>query len=210
MRIESSKISGSELAVQIDLRNVGIRHADITFRMKLRIVTTLVIALLSCGLECIAQQRAPVLRPAETERYLIQPGDTLEIQYRYTPEFNQTIVVQPDGYISLQTGADVHVGGLNLTQAKADITKQASLRLQDPVVTVILKDFQKPYVVVSGEVAQPGKFELRERLTAIQAVMLAGGLKDTARSSEIVVFRKLNLETAEVKVVNLKNLSKSA
>src|SRR6185503_8501265 len=69
-----------------------------------------------------------------------------------------------------------------------------------------LKEFQKPYVVVSGEVAQPGKFELRETLTALQAVLLAGGFKDSAKSSQIVVFRKLNADTAEVKTLNFKNL----
>ena len=53
---------------------------------------------------------------------------------------------------------------------------------------------------------QPGKIELREKLTAIQAVLLAGGLKETAKSSQILVFRKLNAEMAEVKVLNFKSL----
>ena len=140
------------------------------------------------------------------ERYLLQPGDVLDIQYRYTPEFNQTISVQPDGYISLQIGGDVKVSGRNLIEVRDLILTKARTRLAAPELTVILKEFQKPYVVVAGEVPQPGKFELREKLTAIQAVLLAGGFKDSAKSSQIVVFRKLNADTAEVRTLNFKTL----
>jgi polysaccharide export outer membrane protein len=140
------------------------------------------------------------------ERYLLQPGDVLDIQYRYTPEFNQTISVQPDGYISLQIGGDVKVSGRNLNEVCDLILTKARTRLAAPELTVILKEFQKPYVVVAGEVPQPGKFELREKLTAIQAVLLAGGFKDSAKSSQIVVFRKLNADTAEVRTLNFKTL----
>jgi polysaccharide export outer membrane protein len=82
--------------------------------------------------------------------------------------------------------------------------------LQSPELTVVLKEFQRPYVVVAGEVAQPGKFELRENLTAVQAVLLAGGFKDSAKSSQILVFRKLNAETAEVKSLNFKTMNRTS
>jgi polysaccharide export outer membrane protein len=144
------------------------------------------------------------------ERYELQPGDVLDIQYRYTPEFNQTVAVQPDGYVSLQIGGDVKVSGRNLDEVRELILKKASTRLASPELIVILKEFQKPYVVVAGEVPQPGKFELREKLTAIQAVMLAGGFKDSAKSSQIVVFRKLNADTAEVRTLNFKTLRRTS
>lgn len=140
------------------------------------------------------------------ERYLLQPGDVLEIQYRYTPEFNQTLTVQPDGFISLQIGGDVSVTGRNLQEVRKLILATAQIRLASPELNIVLKEFQKPYVVVAGEVAQPGKFELREKLTAIQAVLLAGGFKDSAKSSQILVFRKLNADTAEVRSLNFKTL----
>ena len=144
------------------------------------------------------------------ERYVLHPGDVIEIQYRYTPEFNQTIAVQPDGYVSLEIGGDVKVSGRNLQEVQDLILAKARTRLASPELTVILKEFQKPYVVVAGEVAQPGKVELREKLTAIQAVLLAGGFKETAKSSQIVVFRKLNAETAEVRTLNFKTLKQTS
>jgi polysaccharide export outer membrane protein len=144
------------------------------------------------------------------DRYTLNSGDVLDIQYRYTPEFNQTVTIQPDGYISLEIGGDLKVAGRNLAQVRALILSKARERLASPELNVILKEFQKPYVVVAGEVAQPGKLEVRERMTAIQAVLMAGGFKDSAKSSQIIVFRKLNDDTAEVKILNFKTLKKTS
>ena len=162
-----------------------------------------------------AQSSAPTQAPRLTafgadDRYVLHPGDVLDIQYRYTPEFNQTVSVQPDGYISLEIGDDVKVAGRNLAQVRTLILARARTRLESPELVVILKEFQKPYVVVAGEVAQPGKFELRENLTAVQAVLLAGGFKDTAKSSQILVFRQLNADTAEVRSLNFKTLKRTS
>jgi len=144
------------------------------------------------------------------DRYTLNPGDVIDVQYRYTPEFNQTVSVQPDGFISLEIGGDLKVAGRNLTQVRALILLKARDRLASPEVNVILKEFQKPFVVVAGEVVTPGKFELRDRMTAIQALLMAGGFKDSAKSSQILVFRKLNADTAEVKSLDFKTLKKTA
>lgn len=142
-------------------------------------------------------------------RYTLNPGDVLDIQYRYTPEFNQTVTVQPDGYVSLQIGGDVKVAGRELTQVRSLILAKVKTQLESPELTVILKEFQKPYVVVAGEVVQPGRLEMREKLTAVQAVLMAGGFKDSAKSSQILVFRKLNADTAEVRSLNFKSLTRT-
>ena len=152
----------------------------------------------------------PTLKNAEGDaRYTLNPGDVVEVQYRYTPEYNQTVTIQPDGYVSLEIVGDVKIGGLTLAQVRTTIIKKASVRLNDPEVTLLLKEFQKPYFVVAGEVAQPGKFEMRENITALQAIILAGGFKDSAKSSQIILFRKINSEMAEVKVINLKKIKRT-
>ena len=156
------------------------------------------------------QQRPPRLTTVTAERYRLQPGDVLEVQFRYSPEFNQTVTVQPDGYISLEISGDARVAGMTVEQTRQVILKTASTRLRDPIATVILKEFQRPYFVVAGEVAQPGKIEMRERITAIQAIMLAGGMKESARSSQVVVFRQINSQMAEVKLLNLKNIRRTS
>ena len=172
--------------------------------------------LLAASLNLAVQAQSPATQSPRlgtfgaVERYLLQPGDVLDIQYRYTPEFNQTVTVQPDGFISLEIGGDVKVSGRNLEQVRNIILAKARTRLASPELIVVLKEFQKPYVVVAGEVAQPGKLEMREQLTALQAVLLAGGFKDSAKSSQILVFRKLNADTAEVRSLNFKSLKRTS
>ncbi|HSK71327.1 MAG TPA: polysaccharide biosynthesis/export family protein, partial [Pyrinomonadaceae bacterium] len=166
--------------------------------------------LLLASFSIYAQTNAPQLKTLEVNRYKLVAGDVIEISYRYTPEFNQTVTIHPDGFVVLQIVGEIKLSGLNLEQAKQEIIKKASQRLKDPEVTLILKEFQKPYFVVSGEVAQPGKFEIREETTALQALMTAGGFKDSAKSSQILVFRKINAEFAEVRMLNLKDIKKTS
>src|SRR6202167_4348044 len=73
-------------------------------------------------------------------RYRLQPTDVLEIHYRYSPEFDQTVTVQPDGFVTLQIVGDLKLQALTLEQAKAAILEKASLRLKEPEVTLVLKD----------------------------------------------------------------------
>ena len=179
--------------------------------MKYRTYLLFAIVVLAFPVSLAAQVKTPPrLTTVTEERYRLQPGDVLEVQFRYSPEFNQTLTVQPDGYITLEIAGDLKVAGFTIEQTREAILRQARTRLQDPVATVLLKEFQRPYFVVSGEVSQPGKIEMRERVTAIQAIMLAGGMKETAKSSQVVVFRKINSDTAEVKLLNLKSIKKTS
>jgi polysaccharide export outer membrane protein len=179
--------------------------------MKRRLILTLAFALLIFPVAVHAQsQRPPRLSTVTEDRYRLQPGDVIDVQFRYTPEFNQTVTVQPDGYIALEIGGDLKVAGLTVEETKQAILVQANKRLQDPVATIVLKEFQKPYFVVSGEVAQPGKIEMRQKVTALQAIMLAGGMKESAKSSQIIVFRAINSDVAEVKVLNLKSINRTS
>ena len=162
-------------------------------------------ALLIAGLTTAGAQQLKT-RP----QYQIQPGDVMEVHYRYTPEYDQTVTVQPDGYITLNLVGNVKVSQSTVDEARMAIIKQASERLNQPEVSITLKDFQKPYFVVAGQVASPGKFDMRENTTALQAVMMAGGFKDTAKSSKIVLFRKINSDTAEVKVLDLNKMEKTS
>jgi len=140
--------------------------------------------------------------------YALHTGDVIALSYRYTPEFNQTVTVQPDGFVNLSIVGNVKIGGLSVEQARRKIVDQASQRLNNPELTITLQQFEQPYVVVAGEVEHPGKFEFREDTTALQAVMLAGGFKDSARDTQVILFRRINADDAEVKRLNLHNVKK--
>ena len=157
-------------------------------------------------------QTTPTATPAKTEfaerekRYRIQPNDVIEVQFRYTPEYNVTVTVEPDGYITSQIAGQIKVGGLTLSEAEALITQKASVRLKDPEVTVVPKDFVKPRFVVAGEVNRPGPQELRGDIGIIEALAMGGGFKESAKRSQVVLVRKVNSEYAQVRVFDLKKL----
>jgi protein involved in polysaccharide export with SLBB domain len=122
--------------------------------------------------------------------YRIQPGDSLDIKFFYNPELNESLIVRPDGYISLQLVNEIMVAGLEPREANEILTEKYSQELRKPVVTVIVKSFAGQRVYVGGEVAQPGLLVMSSGLTALQAVMQSGGLKNTAQPSETIVIRK--------------------
>lgn len=144
------------------------------------------------------------------ERYHIHSGDQLDVRFRLTPEYNQTVVVQPDGFVDLTIAGDVRVASLTITDARKVITDGAVKHLKDPDVTVTLVNFQHPYFVVAGLVARPGKYDMQEDTTAMQALLLAGGPVEGAKVSQVVVFRRINEGGAQVKVLNLKNIKKTS
>ena len=156
----------------------------------------------------VAQQQQPnpgqlVSRDA---RYLLRPGDVITVDYRYTPEYNTTASVEPDGFVSLPMLGNVKVSGMTLSQAHDALQSKAGERLNDPEINVGLKEFEKPYYVVGGEVGAPGRFELHGHVTALQAVEIAGGIKTSGKSSQVLLIRPVNGEEGETKLIDLKKV----
>ena len=140
------------------------------------------------------------------EPYKIQPSDQLQLTYRYTPEYNQSLTVQPDGMVTIDLVGSIKIGDLTLDQARATILEQLQTRLNDPEITLILTDFVRPSYTVVGHVGAPGKFELHGPLTALQAIAIAGGFKDSAKHSQVILFRRDNNDIARTRILNLKSL----
>ena len=143
-------------------------------------------------------------------RYTLRAGDVLELSYRYTPDLNQVVTVLPDGYVNLNLVGDVRVSDLTVEQARELIVRKASEKLNDPELNLILREFQQPYVVVAGEVPKPGKIDLREDTTAMQAILQSGGFLASAKAGQVLLFRRINNEMAEIKVLKLNRVNKTA
>src|SRR5712672_4776142 len=149
----------------------------------------------------------PVLQH-RNQRYQLHSADVLQLTFPYTPEFNQNVTVQPDGYISLRGAEDVHVQGQTLPEVSRSLGIAYSRVLHDPVINIELKDFEKPYFIVGGEVGHPGKFDLRDETTATEAVAIAGGLRESAKHSEVVLFHRVPDGWTQVKKLNMKKMLK--
>lgn len=170
-----------------------------------RMLLTLCSVITLLGSLCNAQAKLQT-RP----RYLLRPGDTLDLQYRLTPEFNQTVMVQPDGYINVNIAGTLFVNGKTVDQTHDLIVEKVSTRLKDPELNLVLETFTHPYVVVAGQVAKPGQIEMKEDMTALGAILMAGGFTPNARAGQVIVFRKLNDSVAEVKVLKLSKVNKTS
>jgi len=139
--------------------------------------------------------------------YKLQPSDVLNLEYEYTPEYNQVATIEPDGTVRLKLLGSVKVAGKSLDEATEAIRQKASLSLNKPEITLTLKDFVKPHFTVYGEVTRPGVYDIHGAVTVLQAIALSGGVKDTSKETQVLLIRKMNDEIAEVKVINTKLMS---
>lgn len=139
-------------------------------------------------------------------RYQLCASDVIAISFPLTPEFNQTVTIQPDGFATFTAVGDVRLGGLTTDQSIQAIRTAYSNILHDPIVTLELKKFNEPYFIVGGQVRQPGKYDLRGYTTATQAVAMAGGFNNDAKHSQVLLFRRVNNDWFEVKDLNLKRI----
>jgi protein involved in polysaccharide export with SLBB domain len=161
--------------------------------------TCLLLALLS------ANAQTPALSTERDQRYRVQPNDILELQFPVTPDFNQVVPVTPDGFISLREAGEVKVSGRTIPEIKEAINRGYQGILREPTIYVSLKEFERAYVVVGGEVNRPGRVELRGPITLAEAIFQSGGATTNARLAEVLVFRKASETTAEVRKVDLRS-----
>lgn len=139
-------------------------------------------------------------------RYRLTPSDVVELRFPYVPEFDQTVTVQPDGYVSLRGLGDLRVQGRTLPELKAMLNEAYSAILREPVINIILREFERPYFIVAGEIARPGKYELRGATTLTQGLVLAGGHTGAAKHSHVILFRRFSAEWLEVKEIDVKKM----
>lgn len=142
-------------------------------------------------------------------RYRIEPGDSFDVSFELSPEFNQTVSVQPDGFVTLRGVGDLKVEGETVPELTASLRMAYSKILSDPLVSVVLKDFEKPYFIADGQVAKPGKYEMHGQMTLVQAIAVAGGFNSTAKHSQVVLFRRVDDQWTEAKLFNVKKMQKS-
>jgi len=140
--------------------------------------------------------------------YRLKPSDVVEVTFTVAPEFNQTLTVQPDGYVMLKDAGLIQVQGLTAPEFLKAVEKAYAGYLHNPQAAVSLKDFERDYFIVGGEVGKPGKYELRSDTTVAEAVQIAGGLTEQAKHSQVVLFRKVNDDLVETRVLNLKKMLK--
>jgi polysaccharide biosynthesis/export protein len=151
---------------------------------------------------------SPALTGERRPFYRFQKSDVIEIEFTFSPELNETVTVEPDGFVSLRGARPVQAEGQTGAQLAETIRQAYRGILQQPEVTVFLRDFDKPFFIAAGEVARPGKYELQSETTVTAAVAIAGGFTTAAKHSQVVLFRRISGDMVETHVVDVKAMLK--
>jgi polysaccharide biosynthesis/export protein len=140
------------------------------------------------------QSEPTTSEPAPSEPAVILilgPGDGIDFKFFHTPELNDTQTVRPDGKITLQLIGEVTVQGKTPEDLRAELIKLYAPELRNPEIAVIIRSLSDRRVYVGGEVNKPGVIPMPARLTALEAIIEAGGFRmETANLQTVVVIRQ--------------------
>ncbi|HWW88215.1 MAG TPA: polysaccharide biosynthesis/export family protein [Vicinamibacterales bacterium] len=124
--------------------------------------------------------------------YVIGPDDVLSIVYWRDKDMTGDVVVRPDGKISMPLLNEMQAAGLSPAQLKDRLVEESKKYIEDPTVTVVVKQINSRKVFITGEVGKPGPYPLMESMTVLQLISVAGGLKEYANGKKIVILRTEN------------------
>lgn len=148
-------------------------------------------------LPALAQAQTPPLNSGirsdagSAPDYRLRLGDKLRIEVHKDAQLSQSVQIRPDGKITLPLVGDIAAIGRTPSELRDEITKELTEYVARPVVTVIVVEASAPVAYVIGEVTHPGSIALQDdRLTVLQAIAMAGGLKDFADKRHIRVLRR--------------------
>lgn len=196
--------------------------------MKVRLLPLICILLLIDGVESFGQnqQKPPVNQPErpmasssapghelgngavrqEDVRYKLQKNDVLMVDFTFSPEYNATATVQPDGFIALRGVKSIKAEGLTTPEVREAIRREYANVLEDPAVTVVLKQFVKPYFIAYGELYRPGRYQIAGDITATQAIGIAGGFTKDAKHSDVYLFRRVSTDWVSSQKLDIKHI----
>jgi polysaccharide export outer membrane protein len=155
------------------------------------------------------QNSVPQLQTRDP-RYRINKTDVLNINFLFTPEYDQNLQVQPDGYVIPRGIPQIHAENMTIPEFTEALQQSYGKILHDPVVTVLPTNVVPAYFIAGGEVHAPGRYTFQGDTTIAQAIVLAGGFTSAAKHSQVILFRRINNEWVEGRRVDLKHMLKAA
>jgi len=135
--------------------------------------------------------------PAE---YRLGPEDVVDVFVWKEPDLSTTVVVRPDGRISLPLANELEASGKTAAQLQQEITERLKRYITEPVVNVMVKQINSLKISVLGEVRKPDVYRIKNRITVLDAIAMAGGFTDLARPTRVVILRKTASGPQRIKV----------
>ncbi len=154
---------------------------------------------------CFAPSREVVEEASSTQKdFLLGPEDVLDIVVWKNEDLSQkSVVVRPDGKISMPLIGEVMASGRTANQLASQIAARLKEFKDNPTVTVSVKEVNSYYVYVLGEVTKPGKYQLKSHATVLQAVALAGSFTVYASKNKMQVIRNVQGEDGKTREIRI-------
>jgi len=156
------------------------------------------------SMTCVAKG-ADVLRPTYAAnpampQYRLGPEDVIEVFVWKQPELTTTVVIRPDGRISLPLTNELEASGRTAVQLQMEITEKLREYITQPMVNVIVKQVNSLKISVLGEVRKPDVYRIKNQVTVLDAIAMAGGFTDLARPNKVIVIRNAPSGPQRIKV----------
>ena len=137
--------------------------------------------------------------------YRLGPEDVIEVFVWKEPELSTTVVIRPDGRISLPLASELEASGKTAAELQQEITAKLSKYVVQPTVNVMVKQVNSLKISVLGEVRRPDVYRIKNRVTVLDAIAMAGGFTDLARPNRVIVIRNTPAGPQRIKI-NIKQL----
>lgn len=148
-----------------------------------------------------ATPQAPKATPTVPDNYVLAPGDQIEITVFDEPDLTRTVSIKSDGVIALPLINQVKASGKTASQLESELTRLYSKFLRRPTVSVIVRQFRMDRVYVMGEVSRPGRYDLTDDMTVLDALTMAGGPTNKGNLNALQVGR---VENGKAKTITIK------
>jgi len=145
----------------------------------------------------------PSVQPQKEARYLIGPGDTLNIFVWGNQEVSGAVKVRPDGFITTPLVEDLEASGKTPSQLARDLEQRLARYIKNPVVTVTVADFvgrPTEQIRIVGEAAKPKAIPYREDMTLLDVMISVGGLTEYAAGNSATIVRMVNGKRRQYRV----------
>jgi polysaccharide export outer membrane protein len=133
--------------------------------------------------------QAPAVQVVPPADYVIGTDDVLLVIFRREKDLSAEVTVRPDGKITLPLLNDVQASGLTPDQLRDRVNEEAKRLVEDPSVSVIVKQINSRKVFITGQIGKPGVYPIGTHLTVVQLIAMAGGLTEYAKQKDIVIIR---------------------
>jgi polysaccharide biosynthesis/export protein len=137
--------------------------------------------------------------------YRLGPEDLIDVFVWKEPDLSTTVVVRPDGKISLPLANEIEASGKTAAELQQEIVDRLRKYVTQPVVSVMVKQINSMKISILGEVRKPDVYRIKNRVTVLDAIAMAGGFTDLARPTRVIVIR--NTATGPQKIrINVKQV----